>query len=149
MYKNNVLRGTLFFFVLARSDYPGQQLAGINVVVVSLLIDYFFFVILFFFLTFLAVSRRRDNRSILSLLSAPWLITCVLKVRIVVAESVKGKCCGHCSRVALCAFGTDAVQVFAVGLRSRKSGSDLSPIVCRAAQISLCCRVCVTIANYK
>ena len=114
MYKNNVLRGTLFFFVLARSDYPGQQLAGINVVVVSLLTDYFFFVILFFFLTFLAVSRCR-GRSILSLLSAPGLITCVLKVRIVVAESIKGKCCGHCSRVALCAFGTDG----SAGLRCR------------------------------
>ena len=70
----------------------------------SLLTDYFFFVILLFFLTFLAVSRGR-GRSILSLLSAPGLITCVLKVRIVVAESVKGKCCGQYSRVALCAFG--------------------------------------------
>ena len=88
--------------MLARSDYPGQQLAGINVVVVSLLIDYFFFVILFFFLTFLAVSQRR-GRSILSLLSAPGLITCVLKVRIVVAESVKGKYCGQYSQAALCA----------------------------------------------
>ena len=39
-------------------------------------------------------------------------------------------------------LGLTAVQVCAVGLRSRKSGSDLSPIVCRAAQISLCCRVC-------
>ena len=100
--------------MLARSDYPGQQLAGINVVVVSLLIDYFFFVILFFFLTFLAVSRRR-GRSILSLLSAPGLITCVLKVRIVVAESVKGKCCGQYSQAALCAFGTDG----SAGLRCR------------------------------
>ena len=72
----------------------------------SLLIDYFFFVILFFFLTFLAVSRGR-GRSILSLLSAPGLITCVLKVRIVIAESVKGKCCGQYSQTALCAFGTD------------------------------------------
>lgn len=114
----------------------------------SLLTDYFFFVILFFFLTFLAVSRRR-GRSILSLLSAPGLITCVLKVRIVVAESVKGKCCGQYSQAALCTpVGLTAVQVCAVGLRSRKSGSDLSPIVCRAAQISLCCRVCVTITNY-
>ena len=114
----------------------------------SLLTDYFFFVILFFFLTFLAVSRRR-GRSILSLLSAPGLITCVLKVRIVVAESVKGKYCGQYSQTALCAFGTDAVQVCAVGLRSRNSESDLSPIVCRAAQISLCCRVCYNQASIR
>ena len=80
----------------------------------SLLIDYFFFVILFFFLTFLAVSRGR-GRSILSLLSAPGLITCVLKVRIVIAESVKGKCCGQYSQTALCAFGTDG----SAGLRCR------------------------------
>ena len=38
-------------------------------------------------------------------------------------------------------LGLTAVQVCAVGLRSRNSESDLSPIVCRAAQISLCCRV--------
>ena len=46
-------------------------------------------------------------------------------------------------------LGLTAVQVCAVGLRSRTSEPDLSPIVCRVSQISLCCRVCYNLASIR